>query len=90
MNERIKELMIQSGMVSEVVGNPNGLWTTKMSVKTAEKFAEMIVRECVGLIVKENDGEEYGTTGSDWGDGYTAGLNTAKLAIEEHFEIKEN
>ena len=38
--------MIQSSMVSEVVGNPNGLWTTKMSVKTAEKFAELIIREC--------------------------------------------
>jgi hypothetical protein len=54
-----------------------------------EKFAELIVKECIGIIVKENDGDEYGS-GNDWGDGYTAGLNTAKLAIEEHFEIKEN
>ena len=50
MNERIRELMIQSSMVSEVVGNPNGLWTTKMSVKTAEKFAELIVKECAGIV----------------------------------------
>ena len=50
MNERIRELMIQSSMVSEVVGNPNGLWTTKMSVKTAEKFAELIVKECIDKI----------------------------------------
>ena len=49
MNERIRELMIQSSMVSEVVGNPNGLWTTKMSVKTAEKFAELIVAECIDI-----------------------------------------
>jgi (2Fe-2S) ferredoxin len=37
-------------MVSEVVGNPNGLWTTKMSVKTAEKFAELIVEECRTVV----------------------------------------
>jgi uncharacterized protein YutE (UPF0331/DUF86 family) len=52
MNERIRELMIQSSMVSEVVGNPNGLWTTKMSVKTAEKFAELIVKECADICME--------------------------------------
>ena len=83
MNERIRELMIQSSMVSEVVGNPNGLWTTKMSVKTAEKFAELIVRECGKVIVNGGYrnpalGEKHPLTPPE----------IAKM-IEEHFGVEE-
>ena len=62
MNERIKELMIQSGMVSEVVDNPNGVWTTKMSVKTAEKFAELIIEETLSQV----DEKCYGRGENQW------------------------
>ena len=85
MNERIKELANEALLYVSDRDSPGTIEINRR----LEKFAELIVRECIGLIVKENDDEEYGTTGSDWGDGYTAGLNTAKLAIEEHFEIKE-
>ena len=85
MNERIKELANEALLYVSDRDSPGTIEINRR----LEKFAELIVRECIGLIVKDNDGEEYGT-GSDWGDGYTAGLNTAKLAIEEHFEIKEN
>jgi hypothetical protein len=49
-----------------------------------EKFAQLIIAECIGLIVKENEGEASG----DWGAGYTAGLDTAKLSIEENFGVE--
>ena len=80
MNERIRELMIQSSMVSEVVGNPNGLWTTKMSVKTAEKFAELIVRECVA-ICQDTDGEEDSMA--------RCGRQDCAVEIKEHFGVEE-
>lgn len=52
MNERIKELMTQSGMISES-SIPGMVVTTNMSLKTAEKFAELIVAECVNMIEEE-------------------------------------
>lgn len=92
MNKRIKELALQTGFAASTLG----VVLEDFNVKTKNgtdveeelvKFADLLIKESIGLIVKENDGDEYGT-GDDWGDGYTAGLNTAKLAIEEHFGIK--
>ena len=83
MNERIRELMIQSSMVSEVVGNPNGLWTTKMSVKTAEKFAELIVRECSKIIVNG------GYRNPALGEKYPLTPPEIATMIKEHFGVEE-
>jgi hypothetical protein len=80
MNERIRELMIQSSMVSEVVGNPNGLWTTKMSVKTAEKFAELIVRECANHCDLLLDHK----ISSEW----SRGTHDCSRAIKKHFGVE--
>lgn len=52
MNERIKELMTQSGMISES-SIPGMVVTTNMSLKTAEKFAELIVAECIDVFSKD-------------------------------------
>jgi hypothetical protein len=41
MNERIKELFEQAGT------DVSGKW---MSVDNAERFAELIVRECAGIV----------------------------------------
>ncbi len=43
MNERIKELMKQAGTDS------SGKW---MGVEHAEKFAELIIRECASIVYK--------------------------------------
>ena len=48
MNERIKLLMKQAGT------DTSGKW---MGVEHAEKFAELIVRECLGKI--ENEAAQY-------------------------------
>lgn len=44
MNERIKELMQQAGT------DTSGKW---MGVDNAEKFAELVVRECIELNKRE-------------------------------------
>ena len=54
MNPKIKELMIESGMIAK--SNLNGvMWTTNMSVTTAEKFAELIVKECSKVAMDNLD-----------------------------------
>ena len=97
MNERIKELMIQSGMVSEVVDNPNGVWTTKMSVKTAEKFAELIINECIDQvagtkIVGQLSGDEFAGLTESANNKYTQWNNALVIAtmnVRDHFGVKE-
>ena len=42
MNERIKQLAVEAGMI---VGEPNGFDMTRLMPKEV-KFAELIVREC--------------------------------------------
>lgn len=82
MNKRIKELARQSGATDE-----KGAQAATVFCFTDQElngFAELLIKECVRLIDKENDGESL----SDWGAGYTAGLDTAKLAIEEHFGVE--
>ena len=64
MNERIRLLMTQAGT------DTSGKW---MGIDHAEKFAELIVRECA-RIVNENDCE-----GSIVGDGM----------LFEHFGVEE-
>ena len=54
MNERIKELMTQAGTDS------SGKW---MGVEHAEKFAELIVRECAA----EADRQTIYCRGIPWG-----------------------
>jgi hypothetical protein len=49
MNERIRELMTRAGMISES-NIPGAVWTTGMSISTAEKFAELIVRDCMDVV----------------------------------------
>jgi hypothetical protein len=71
MNERIKELALQSGAVP-LVGH-GGLIISNLNV---EKFAELIVEECVGII--------EGDKRIDWGD-------SAELinSIKDNFGVEE-
>lgn len=65
MNERIKELFEQAGT------DVSGKW---MSVYNAEKFAELVIRECVHLVDTLN--EAYGAP------------STAGKFIKEHFGVE--
>ena len=69
MNETIKQFMIQSGT------DISGKW---MSINNAEKFAELIVRECLDIVNRK----EYSYHEADplW--------ETAQL-IKERFGVSE-
>ena len=72
MNERIKELIKQVGTDS------SGIW---IGVKNVEKFAELIVKECLAQVDKvdtmlDDDKEK---TGVAW----------VGLAIANHFGVEE-
>jgi len=75
MNERIKELAEQAGMV--IVNDQFSTYG-----KVAEKFAQLIVRECLAQAdalrdALESDGEDQQSLGADW----------VGLAISRHFGV---
>jgi hypothetical protein len=78
MNERIKELAIEAGMI---IGDASEFDMAKFMPKEV-KFAELIVRECVDTMYKR--GETYAHP--------SAGFHQAKTfseAIIKHFGVEE-
>ncbi len=70
MNERIGQLAEQAGLLgpSSRVGN---------SHEAAEKFAELIVRECAGIYSKIDNGNLH------------VGTEDYLEALQKHFGVKE-
>ena len=81
MNERIKELAVEAGMI---VGEPNRFDMTRLMPKEV-KFAELIVRECVDIV----SGTAVNTPPNDLFYGYNLGVNKAAENIKERFGIEE-
>ena len=76
MNDRIKQLAEQAGMI---VGDAGEFDMAKFMPKEV-KFAELIVRECAE-IAKKVDGDES--------DDYQSGRTWAGIDVLEHFGVKE-
>ena len=76
MNERIRELMAEVGMSVDYLTN------TKQIV-LIEKFAELIVQECLSQVDKIRDGLE-----ADNEDQQALGADWAGLAIAGHFGVE--
>ena len=76
MNEKIKEFAKQAGYSKDflAIGLPNNM----------EKFAELIVRECLSQVDKIRDGLE-----ADSEDQQALGADWAGLAIARHFGVEE-
>jgi len=74
MNNRIKELAEQATEYNE---------QTLTGWLNPEKFAELIVRECLGIINKEHD------EGIDRHGDYQLALYEAYREIKEHFGVEE-
>jgi len=72
MNERIVELIKQSGT------DVSGKW---MSMYQVEKFAELIVRECLGIV---HDAERGGSN-----DIWDNALKFIRRDLQEHFGVEE-
>jgi hypothetical protein len=82
MNERIKELIKQCTSWSE-----GSTWTSR-EVFDKEKFAELIVRECIKTIEYRAPGQ-MGKEGEGWTNGYDDGLKTGAWLLKEHFGVEE-
>jgi len=87
MNEKIRELAEQAGPNTEEELNDD---RTNIYVIDVEKFAELIVRECVGIV------EDYGLSlvgGDENYLGETLNLSIrvqeAGNKIKEHFGVEE-
>ena len=77
MNTQIKELVKKSGTDS------SGKW---MSIDNAEKFAELIVRECVKLCEHKSNDDEYDQYDNM---GMSVKAESIKTAIKQHFGVEE-
>ena len=84
MNEKIKLLAEQAGMGYGNLSTGNGdNWIVAGKPEELEKFAELIVRECLGIINKEHD------EGIDRHGDYQLALYEAYREIKEHFGVEE-
>jgi hypothetical protein len=70
MNNRLKELAEQSGLIQ---------YDTDSKLKDVEKFAELIVRECLSLARSHRSQI----------DDYAAGIDHVRDEIKEHFGVEE-
>ena len=71
MNERIRELMEQAGLYDFVIES--------MGInKEMEKFAELIVRECLNIVEPTEDS----------GDEWCVTLKGAAQEIKQHFGVE--
>ena len=77
MNERIKELAKQTGYIWHASGDPQ---IYEFTPEKLEKFAELIVRECVA-ICQDTDGEDNIDARS--------GRQDCAVEIKEHFGVEE-
>ena len=82
MNERIRELADEAAKYSAIMALPTGESGDKLFV---EKFAELIVRECIAEIESVKV-DEYGTDVYDIG--YDDGLTQSVETIKEHFGVE--
>jgi hypothetical protein len=83
MNERIKELAEQAGLrFTQLMSNPM-VPIVDGKETDLEKFAELIVRECVGIIAKRKD------QAIDDGCNVDEAMSVAEMDLLEHFGVEE-
>jgi hypothetical protein len=86
MNERIKQLKEQAMEWVPNQVDPD----TKIRLLNAEKFAELIVKECVAQIQPMWDQvQEIGPPGGYDYDTFDLAYNDCMNAIKEHFGVEE-
>ena len=84
MNERIRELAKEAGMVNILNEHAheygNGTFEDT-PYPEMDKFVELIVRECLDCIAKVHKTEYT----KEFNEGYTLGVERCFYKIEEHF-----
>lgn len=94
MNERIKKLAEQAGgeFYTGFAGSPNSV---KFMEQDFEKFAELIVRECMAQceqVAAEADSmskSEFVTDAAVFHEGMWGGAKNCSGQIQTHFGVKE-
>ena len=86
MNERIRELYLHAF--------PPSLNDSTVCQMSAEKFAELIVKECDYLIqqqvsLKYKDGWEQCGLSDDWAGGHYGASILSRTVIKQHFGVEE-
>ena len=82
MNERIRELVRESNLDMYGLGKERHRWEY-----TVEKFAELIVRECIQVSEPVLD-EPYEDM-TEFGKGLVEGQDVAIEKIKQHFGVEE-
>ncbi len=77
MNERFQQLAEQATTYIEPTSTSGEGW-----IFDKEKFAELIVKECVGIVAKRKD------QAIDDGWNVDEAMSMAEIDLEEHFGIK--
>jgi len=85
MKERIKELAVEAKLGSAATNSGSRYYIAPQ--EAFERFAELIVRECIGRC--EGNGEYKNHTDSEWGQGLAAGIELCKETIKQHFGVEE-
>ena len=81
MNDRIQELALQCGAWTQVYGNRNFMIDEHFDI---EKFAELIVKECINVCEPVFLDEPYEDM-SEFGKGLVEGQDVAVEKIKKHF-----
>jgi hypothetical protein len=84
MNEKIKEFALQAGIVYEKRPELD-VWIA-FNIEL-EKFAELIVQECIALC--DGNHEHKNHTDTLFGKGVTTGIQLSKQAIKKHFGVED-
>ena len=98
MNEKLRQLAEQAGMVHGGYANGTKIMTWRESFDnpgSLEKFAEMIVRECLDILDRNNP-RPPGTVilysmdqDQHFDTGWQVAVETKQARIKQHFGVEE-
>ena len=87
MNERIRELADEAGLrFTQLMSNPM-VPVVDGKETDLEKFAELIVRECIAKA--EEESERYLTWNTEDCNRFSKVMQNYKELLKEHFGVKE-
>jgi hypothetical protein len=84
MNERIKALALQAGVTGYFAAGTEYATPIPLSDEV-QKFAEMIVKECMDIVSKQTTLD----TNEDFREGFSHGRKLAWTEIRKHFGVEE-
>ena len=87
MNERIKELAEQAGITTNIDTDYFEKDMNKWVDYYSQKFAELIVKECIDLAITEE--EKYSFSNSTPAKYFTAAISDFQGALAKHFGVEE-